>query len=140
HVINYDCPEDADAYVHRIGRTGRAGATGVAVTFVDWEDMPRWRLIDKSLGLDQADPPETYHTSSHLYADLDIPTELTGTLPTAEPTRAGLSAERLEDVEGPRGRRPRGPGGVASAPAPPRARRRRRRPEGAAAPTAAPEA
>jgi superfamily II DNA/RNA helicase len=52
HVINYDCPEDPDTYTHRIGRTGRAGATGVAVTFVDWEDMPRWRLIDKSLGLD----------------------------------------------------------------------------------------
>ena len=52
HVINYDCPEDPDTYTHRIGRTGRAGATGVAVTFVDWEDMPRWRIIDKTLGLD----------------------------------------------------------------------------------------
>ena len=50
HVINYDCPEDPDTYTHRIGRTGRAGATGVAVTFVDWEDMPRWRIIDKTLG------------------------------------------------------------------------------------------
>jgi superfamily II DNA/RNA helicase len=109
HVINYDCPEDADAYVHRIGRTGRAGATGVAVTFVDWEDMPRWRLIDKSLGLDMPEPPETYHTSARLYADLAIGPEVTGTLPTAERTRAGLAAERLEDVEGKRGRR-RGPG------------------------------
>src|SRR2546423_837938 len=105
HVINYDCPEDADAYVHRIGRTGRAGATGVAVTFVDWEDMPRWRLIDKSLGLDIPEPAETYHTSTHLYTDLDIPSDLTGTLPTAERTRAGLAAEQLEDVEGKRGRR-----------------------------------
>jgi superfamily II DNA/RNA helicase len=57
HVINYDCPEDPDTYTHRIGRTGRAGATGVAVTFVDWEDMPRWRLIDKSLGLEVPEPP-----------------------------------------------------------------------------------
>ena len=64
HVINYDCPEDPDTYTHRIGRTGRAGATGVAVTFVDWEDMPRWRLIDKTLGLDMPEPPETYHTSA----------------------------------------------------------------------------
>ena len=54
HVINYDCPEDPDTYTHRIGRTGRAGATGVAVTFVDWEDMPRWVLIDKSMGLEHA--------------------------------------------------------------------------------------
>ncbi|MFB6393445.1 DEAD/DEAH box helicase, partial [Polymorphospora sp. 2-325] len=104
HVINYDCPEDPDTYTHRIGRTGRAGATGVAVTFVDWEDMPRWRLIDKSLGLDMPEPPETYHTSPYLYADLDIPTEVTGTLPTADRTRAGLSAEVEEDLGGGRSR------------------------------------
>lgn len=105
HVINYDCPEDPDTYVHRIGRTGRAGASGVAVTFVDWEDMPRWRLIDKSLDLGIAEPPETYHTSEHLYTDLNIPTDAKATLPSADRTRAGLAAEELENVEGKRGRR-----------------------------------
>ncbi|HEX5542531.1 MAG TPA: DEAD/DEAH box helicase [Micromonospora sp.] len=106
HVINYDCPEDPETYTHRIGRTGRAGATGVAVTFVDWEDMPRWRLIDKSLGLDLPEPAETYHTSDYLYTDLDIPTDVSGTLPTAERTRAGLGAEVEEDLGGrPRNRR-----------------------------------
>ncbi|SCE91765.1 Superfamily II DNA and RNA helicase [Micromonospora coriariae] len=105
HVINYDCPEDQDTYTHRIGRTGRAGATGVAVTFVDWDDMPRWRIIDKTLGLEMPEPPETYHTSPHLYTDLHIPTEVTGTLPTAERTRAGLSAEVEEDLGGTRSRR-----------------------------------
>ncbi|MGK5445341.1 DEAD/DEAH box helicase [Micromonospora sp. URMC 105] len=100
HVINYDCPEDQDTYTHRIGRTGRAGATGVAVTFVDWDDMPRWRIIDKTLGLDMPEPPETYHTSAHLYTDLGISTEISGTLPTAERTRAGLSAEVEEDLGG----------------------------------------
>ncbi|RKN44269.1 DEAD/DEAH box helicase [Micromonospora endolithica] len=100
HVINYDCPEDQDTYTHRIGRTGRAGATGVAVTFVDWDDMPRWRIIDKTLGLDMPEPLETYHTSPHLYTDLGISTEMTGTLPTAERTRAGLSAEVEEDLGG----------------------------------------
>ncbi|WP_327033883.1 DEAD/DEAH box helicase [Micromonospora ureilytica] len=100
HVINYDCPEDQDTYTHRIGRTGRAGATGVAVTFVDWDDMPRWRIIDKTLGLDMPEPPETYHTSPHLYTDLHIPTDVSGTLPTAERTRAGLSAEIEEDLGG----------------------------------------
>ncbi len=44
HVINYSCPEDEKTYVHRIGRTGRAGATGVAVTFVDWADVTRWKV------------------------------------------------------------------------------------------------
>ncbi|MFY1635824.1 DEAD/DEAH box helicase [Solwaraspora sp. WMMB335] len=100
HVINYDCPEDQDAYTHRIGRTGRAGATGVAVTFVDWEDMTRWRIIDKTLGLEMPEPPETYHTSGHLYSDLDISQDISGTLPSAERTRAGLAAEVEEDLGG----------------------------------------
>jgi superfamily II DNA/RNA helicase len=104
HVINYDCPEDPDTYTHRIGRTGRAGATGLAVTFVDWEDMPRWVLIDKSMGLNMPQPPETYHTSPALYADLDIPTDISGTLPTAERNRAGLAAEVEEDLGGGRRR------------------------------------
>jgi superfamily II DNA/RNA helicase len=104
HVINYDCPEDPDTYTHRIGRTGRAGATGVAVTFVDWEDMPRWVLIDKSMGLNMPQPPETYHTSPALYSDLDIPSEISGTLPTAGRTRVGLSAEVEEDLGGTRRR------------------------------------
>ena len=43
HVVNYQCPEDAKTYVHRIGRTGRAGKTGVAVTLVDWDDCPAGR-------------------------------------------------------------------------------------------------
>ncbi|MGE5830651.1 MAG: DEAD/DEAH box helicase [Micromonosporaceae bacterium] len=100
HVINYDCPEDADTYIHRIGRTGRAGATGVAVTFVDWEDMPRWRIIDKTLGLDLPEPPETYHNSPHLFTDLEIADGVSGTLPTADRTRAGLGAEVEEDLGG----------------------------------------
>jgi superfamily II DNA/RNA helicase len=113
HVINYDCPDDPDAYTHRIGRTGRAGATGVAVTFVDWEDVVRWKLIDKSLGLETPEPPETYHTSPWLHTDLDIPSEATGELPHAQRSRAGLAAERQEDLGGPsssprRGRHGRG--------------------------------
>ncbi|SNY52165.1 DEAD/DEAH box helicase [Paractinoplanes atraurantiacus] len=110
HVINYDCPEDPETYTHRIGRTGRAGATGVAVTFVDWEDMPRWVLIDKSLGLNMPQPPETYHTSPALYSDLDIPADVSGTLPTADRSRAGLSAEVEEDLGGGRRRREGGRG------------------------------
>ena len=110
HVINYDCPEDPDTYTHRIGRTGRAGATGVAVTFVDWEDMPRWVLIDKSMGLSMPQPPETYHTSPALYSDLDIPTDISGTLPTAERNRVGLAAEVEEDLGGGRRRRDVGRG------------------------------
>ena len=40
HVINYQCPEEDKTYIHRIGRTGRAGKTGIAVSFIDWDDVP----------------------------------------------------------------------------------------------------
>ena len=72
HVINYECPEDDKNYVHRIGRTGRAGASGVAITFVDWADQTRWKVINNTLGLPFEQPQETYSTSPHLYHDLGI--------------------------------------------------------------------
>ncbi|HWC21435.1 MAG TPA: DEAD/DEAH box helicase [Flexivirga sp.] len=98
HVVNYQCPEDEKTYVHRIGRTGRAGNTGTAVTFVDWDDLGRWGLINKALDLGIPEPPETYSSSDHLFTDLDIPTSATGELPRAQRTRAGLRAERVEDL------------------------------------------
>jgi superfamily II DNA/RNA helicase len=116
HVINYQCPDDEKTYVHRIGRTGRAGRTGVAVTLVDWDEMPRWKLISDTLGLDKPEPVETYSSSPHLFADLGIPAGKTGRLPLANRTRAGLGAEEEEDLGGKR-RGPRGRGNAA-APAP----------------------
>jgi superfamily II DNA/RNA helicase len=98
HVVNYQCPEDEKTYVHRIGRTGRAGSTGVAVTLVDWDDIPRWQLINKALNLDFAEPPETYSTSPWVYADLDVPEGAKGRLPRSQRTREGLEAETLEDL------------------------------------------
>lgn len=98
HVLNYQCPEDEKIYLHRIGRTGRAGAEGTAITFVDWDDVPRWKLINKALGLGVPEPLETYHTSDHLYTDLDISPDVTGRLPRRERTRAGLAAEEIEDL------------------------------------------
>src|SRR4051794_3706839 len=72
HVINYECPEDDKTYVHRIGRTGRAGASGIAITFVDWADRTRWKVINNTLGLPFEEPQETYSTSPHLFHDLGI--------------------------------------------------------------------
>src|SRR5690625_1044322 len=105
HLVNYQCPEDERIYLHRIGRTGRAGNTGTAVTFVDWDDVPRWTLIDKALGLNRGEPVETYSSSPHLYSDLNIPEGTRGRLPRSERTRPGLDAEELEDIgeAGPRG-------------------------------------
>jgi superfamily II DNA/RNA helicase len=98
HVINYQCPEDEKTYLHRTGRTGRAGAKGTAVTFVDWDDIPRWSLIDKALDLGKPEPVETYSSSPHVYTDLDIPEGVKGRLPRSQQTRAGLAAEAIEDL------------------------------------------
>jgi superfamily II DNA/RNA helicase len=107
HVINYQCPEDEKVYIHRIGRTARAGKGGTAVTFVDWDEAPRWKSVCDALDLPFHSPAETYSTSPHLFVDLDIPEGITGTLPTAQRTRAGLAAEDVEDL-GETGMRRRG--------------------------------
>ncbi|WP_425829875.1 DEAD/DEAH box helicase [Streptomyces fractus] len=98
HVINYQSPEDEKTYLHRIGRTGRAGKKGIAITLVDWDDIPRWQLINKALDLDFNDPVETYSSSPHLYEELNIPVGTKGVLPRSERTRAGLGAEEIEDL------------------------------------------
>ena len=85
HVINYNCPEDHKTYVHRIGRTGRAGASGIAVTFVDWADLVRWKLINTELKLPFDEPQETYSTSDHLFHDLGIDRATKGRLKAASP-------------------------------------------------------
>ncbi|WP_245154218.1 DEAD/DEAH box helicase [Rhodococcus sp. 1R11] len=122
HVINYQCPEDEKTYVHRIGRTGRAGRTGIAVTLVDWDDIPRWQLIDKALNLGMPDPVETYSSSPHLFAELDIPTDATGTVRKAAPARsAEQAADRTPDADSAT------PSAEPSAPSKPRRSRSRRR-------------
>ncbi|KTR62916.1 DNA helicase, partial [Rothia kristinae] len=108
HVVNFQAPEDEKTYLHRIGRTGRAGKRGTAITLVDWEDVPRWSLIDKALDLGVPEPVETYSSSPHLYADLGIPKGTKGRLPKDKRTHAGLEAERLEDLGGPESRSGKG--------------------------------
>jgi superfamily II DNA/RNA helicase len=110
HVVNYQAPEDEMTYVHRIGRTARAGKSGNAITLVDWDDLPRWKLICDKLSLPFHEPVETYSTSPHLYLELDIPSDAKGVLPRAERTRAGLDAEQLEDLGGRQPSAPRGRG------------------------------
>lgn len=49
HVVNYDIPEEGESYIHRIGRTARAGRTGVAITFVAEWDEKAFREINKAV-------------------------------------------------------------------------------------------
>lgn len=159
HVINYQIPEDEQAYVHRIGRTGRAGKTGVAVTLVDWDEMARWAMIDKALNLGCPDPAETYSSSPHLYSELGIPAEATGTVGEPVKVQSSRRAPAETSADAPARKRNRnrrrtrggkpvtghpeasatssdqdtGGSGEASGDTAPAKRRRRRRPRKAAA-------
>ncbi|WP_419672797.1 DEAD/DEAH box helicase, partial [Agromyces seonyuensis] len=100
HVINHTIPDDEKTYLHRAGRTGRAGKTGIAVTFVDWDDLHKWALINKALEFGQPEPTETYSSSPHLFTDLDIPAGTKGRLkpsaaaPRSEPRTPGTGRGR----------------------------------------------
>ena len=100
HVINYQCPEDEKTYVHRIGRTARAGADGIAVTFVDWDELARWKMIDGALALGLPEPEETYSSSEHLFEVMKIPAGTTGRINKAKavvaPARKSEPAKKAE--------------------------------------------
>ena len=100
HVINYQCPEDEKTYVHRIGRTARAGADGIAVTFVDWDELARWKMIDGALALGLPEPEETYSSSEHLFEVMKIPAGTTGRINEAKavaaPARKSEPAKKTE--------------------------------------------
>ena len=96
HVINHTIPDDPETYLHRAGRTGRAGKTGIAVTFVDWADMHKWALINRALAMGIDEPVETYSSSPHLFTDLGIPEGTKGRLPGSHtpPVRQERQASR----------------------------------------------
>ncbi len=97
HVVNYTCPEDDKTYVHRIGRTGRAGASGIAITLVDATDVHRWKMINKALDLPFDEPVETYSTSEHLFHDQGIAPGTKGRIvPPAPPAPRADRGERGE--------------------------------------------
>jgi len=66
HVINYDLPHDAEAYVHRIGRTGRAGKTGMAISLLTPKEQ--WRLRKIETYTKQKISPSTLPTETDIHA------------------------------------------------------------------------
>jgi ATP-dependent RNA helicase RhlE len=72
HVINFDLPEEAEVYVHRIGRTGRAGATGIAISFCGQDERYLMKDINKLSGnkIQMLDTPklEITHTPQKVYS------------------------------------------------------------------------
>ncbi len=120
HVINYTCPEDDKTYVHRIGRTGRAGATGTAITFVDWADLHRWKMINKTLDLPFDEPQETYSTSEHLFHDQGIAPGTKGRIadPAPKPPRSDRDSRGDRGDRGDRATGARALRGPAAQPGP----------------------
>ena len=121
HVINHTIPDDEKTYLHRAGRTGRAGKTGIAVTFVDWEDLHKWALINRALEFGQPEPVETYSSSPHLYADLNIPAGTKGRVAKGPQTATVRTQDAKKDGAkkdgdaSPRRRRRRGGSAAGSA-------------------------
>jgi ATP-dependent RNA helicase RhlE len=82
HVINYDLPNIPETYVHRIGRTGRAGASGIAISFCDSEERAFLRDIQKLIG------QEVPVISDHPFVDDSI-TQVTHTTTTSKSSGQG---------------------------------------------------
>jgi ATP-dependent RNA helicase RhlE len=65
HVINYELPKEAESYVHRIGRTARAGATGIALSFCDAEERGYLRGIERTINQSvTVDKDHAYHSDA----------------------------------------------------------------------------
>ena len=110
HVINYQVPDDPMTFVHRIGRTGRAGHTGTAITMVGYDELGKWQVINDELDLGEPNPPQWFSTSPELAQALDIPADVEETVgpetkvvgqvpvreksPTRTTTRRGSSRRR----------------------------------------------
>lgn len=86
HVINYDVPNEPENYVHRIGRTGRAGQSGIAITFCQADEVPYLRRIEKLI-------------------DKEIPVREDNPYPMQEKPHEGRSNGRSRSRRGGRGRR-----------------------------------
>lgn len=76
HVINYQVPDDERTYVHRIGRTGRAGHTGTAVTLLGWDEVLRWKAIDDALKIGQPEPPQWFSSSPEFLETFGLPEDI----------------------------------------------------------------
>jgi superfamily II DNA/RNA helicase len=94
HVVNYDCPDDEKMYLHRIGRTGRAGAAGVAITLAVWNELARLEMIKKALAID-VETHEVFSTSPILDELFNLPAR---THRTAVPVPDDVADDVADDV------------------------------------------
>jgi ATP-dependent RNA helicase RhlE len=98
HVVNYDLPHEPESYVHRIGRTGRAGASGVAVTFCEPGERNRLRAIERLI---RQQIPVASGGTMHAIRHATPPAQSTASTP------ARPAAEETSTTQGARRRRPK---------------------------------
>jgi ATP-dependent RNA helicase RhlE len=95
HVFNFDIPHEPEAYIHRIGRTGRAGASGTAISFCDREERDDLkqieRLLDKSIPVVTDQP---YHSTAPAQAPHRAPRQHSGGTHTSHPQAGSRPAQR----------------------------------------------
>ena len=101
HVINYQVPDDERTYVHRIGRTGRAGNTGTAVSLIGWDEVARWNAISDTLGLGLQDPPQWFSSSAEFLAEFDLPADVVDRVGSARGVK-GAALKVKKSSRGPR--------------------------------------
>jgi ATP-dependent RNA helicase RhlE len=136
HVVNYELPHEPETYVHRIGRTGRAGQTGAAVSFCDAEERPRLvaieRLLKRSIPARNEAPagdfPESEAAPERERSESRRPTSAQRTRGRGRPGRGGRQETRQESRRGSHDERPAGaPVAVAAPPRPAKQARRKHR-------------
>jgi superfamily II DNA/RNA helicase len=94
HVVNYDCPDDEKMYLHRIGRTARAGEAGVAITFAEFNETDRLNVIRKAVGAHDTEILPVFSTSESLTELFDLPAERPWDRPGAEQERQDAGRPR----------------------------------------------
>jgi ATP-dependent RNA helicase RhlE len=103
-VINYDIPNIPETYVHRIGRTGRAGASGTALSFCEQEERPYIRdiekLIQKSIPLAEHNPYPASNAPAQASAPTKAPTQAKTAHPDKNRSRNGYSGQRNTAASG----------------------------------------
>ena len=103
HVINYDVPTNRDDYIHRIGRTGRAGQTGISVTFIDADDAEAWQKIvshSKEIILDYK-TKQPYEVQAAVKPSKQKPSKKTKVEKTKQPEKKPAPQEQpKEDLVG----------------------------------------
>ncbi len=102
HVINYSIPEDPESYVHRIGRTGRAGKEGIAITFISTNEQRDIRQLERRFGMkiDPIDVPSREQLIASRLQEAQkylatLPESIEGIYKEVEPLIAPLSTEQL---------------------------------------------